>query len=70
MAEDLQNRNPGQDKQQQDDAGLPDPAMTRLVSDLAQQLAVSKQDVRDAMEQVGQDPKKIEEVLRGRENSY
>lgn len=40
------------------------------VREIAEQLAVSREDVLDAIEQVGDDPAKIEEMLRGRENSY
>lgn len=46
------------------------PAELSQVNEIAERLAVSNEDVLDAIEQVGDDPKKIEEVLRGRENSY
>ena len=41
-----------------------------LVSRLAKKLAITEQDVIDAMEQVGNDPAKVEAFFHDKENSY
>jgi len=40
------------------------------VNEMAENLVVSREDVLDAINQVGDEREKIEEMLRGRENSH